>query len=175
MGTIRVLQLVADTDPDPSTDAALVLHQRLVGQGLEVRTLALAPGNLAGHEALLPVIAHSRRSIAARTGVQAERKWADVVVLHGPRALVGATVPPRSSRPPTVYAAAVAAGLDDLDIGGRNVGRFAERLAAVVVPQGQGAGGAPSEAVAIAADEAGGAEWAGLLGRLVAADAARGA
>ncbi len=128
---VRVLQFVADTDPDPVVDAALGLHRRLVEHGLEVRTLALAPGNRPGHEALLPVVAPSRRSLAARSGVQVERRWADVVVLHGPRVLVHATLPPRSSDVPTVYVSP-AADVANLGRGGRTAERFTRRLAAVV-------------------------------------------
>ncbi|MDQ2678496.1 MAG: hypothetical protein M3Y51_07100, partial [Actinomycetota bacterium] len=115
--SIRVLQFVADTDPDPAADAALALHRRLVEQGIEVRTLALAPGNRPGHEALLPVIAPSRRSLAAKSGVQVERRWADVVVLHGPRTLVTATLPPRSTHVPTVYTSPGPVGAEGLGHG----------------------------------------------------------
>ena len=132
--SVRVLQLVADTDPDPATDAALALHQRLVDHGLEVRTLALAPGARPGHEAILPVIAPARRSLAARSGVHAERRWADVVVLHGPRVLVHATLPPRSSQIPTLYAGPSLSGARGP--GGRTVERFNRRLAAVVTTSG---------------------------------------
>ena len=130
--SIRVLQFVADTDPDPASDAALALHRRLAEQGIEVRTLALAPGNQPGHEAVLPVIAPSRRSLAARSGVQVERRWADVVVLHGPRSLVAATLPPRSTDVPTVYASPEPIGAAGLGHGGRTAERFTRRLAAVV-------------------------------------------
>lgn len=194
MGSIRVLQFVADTDPDPAADAALALHQRLADRGLEVRTLALAPGNRAGHEALLPVIAPSRRSLAARTGVQTERRWADVVVLHGPRALVSATLPPRSSLVPTVYAGPGAFAAEDLGCGGRVAERFARRLAAVVslgeLPAdatgldahssaGPSSGGPSSagrprtDVLRIPFGVAAGADWADLLEHLVASSARR--
>ena len=192
---IRVLQFVADTDPDPATDAALALHRRLVDHGLEVRTLALAPGNRSGHEALLPVIAPTRRSLAARSGVQVERRWADVVVLHGRRALVHATLPPRSSDVPTVYAGPGPVGEAGSGHGGRTAERFTRRLAAVVTTtlviteptpaptdgggpghraNGDAANGSgpvgehQPEVLSIPIDAAAGAEWAALLRQLVA-------
>ncbi len=180
---IRVLQFVADTDPDPATDAAIALHRRLIAHGLEVRTLARTPGNQPGYEAELPVIAPTRRSLAARSGVQTERRWADVVVLHGPRALVHATLPPRSSPVPTVYAGPGPVGA--ADAAGRISDRFTRRLAAVVtttlvvadppllsapVP-GDGTG-EPGEHLPeqhrIPIDAAAGAEWATLLRQLAA-------
>lgn len=147
--TIRVLQLVAHTDPDPSVDAALSLHHHLVDLGLEVRTLALAPGNRPGHEALLPVIAPSRRSLAARSGVQVERRWADAVVLHGPDVLVHATLPPRSSTVPTVYVGAASAD-DAVARAGRTAERFRRRLDVV-----------------LGVDQSAGVDWADLLRGLV--------
>ena len=132
MAPLRVLQLVADTDADPTVDAAVELHRRLAEAGLEVRTLALTPGDRPGHESVLPMIAPSRRSLAARSGVQAERRWADVVVLHGPRTLVPATLPPRSSRVPTLYAAAPGTNPNEPFGAGRTAARFAERIAAVI-------------------------------------------
>ena len=180
---IRVLQFVADTDPDPVTGAAIELHRRLVHHGLEVRTLALAPGNQPGHEAELPVIAPTRRSLAARSGVQVERRWADVVVLHGPRALVHATLPPRSGSVPTVYAGPGPVGAGGAE--GRISERFTRRLAAVVtttvvvadppllsgpVPvDGTGEPGEQRpEQHRIPIDTAAGAEWAALLRQLAA-------
>ena len=187
---IRVLQFVADTDPDPATDAALALHRRLVDHGLEVRTLALTPGNRPGHESLLPVIAPTRRSLAARSGVQVERRWADVVVLHGQRVLVHATLPPRSSPVPTVYAGPGPVGGAGTVPGGRTAERFTRRLAAVVtttlvgtgptpVPNDAHSDGDPAvgavptgqhqpEVLSIPIDAAAGAEWAALLRQLVA-------
>ena len=191
---IRVLQFVADTDPDPATDAALALHRRLVDHGLEVRTLALTPGNRPGHEALLPVIAPTRRSLAARSGVQVERRWADIVVLHGQRVLVHATLPPRSSHVPTIYAGPGPVGGAGAGHGGRTADRFTRRLAAVVTttvvgghrptPDDELTNGGPTngepgndagapgehrpEVLSIPIDAAAGAEWAALLRQLVA-------
>lgn len=97
---MRVLQLIGTTDADPSQLAAVALHRTLVSLGLEVRTLALAPGRKGGLEQDVPAMAPSRRSFAARGMVAGESRWADVVVLHAPRALTMATAPSR--RGPTV-------------------------------------------------------------------------
>jgi hypothetical protein len=97
---VRVLQLIGSTDADPPQLAAVALHRSLVSLGLEVRTLALAPGRAGGLEQDVPAMAPSRRSFAARGMVAGESRWADVVVLHAPRAVTMATAPPR--RGPTV-------------------------------------------------------------------------
>lgn len=88
---MRLLQLIGDTDVEPSHVAALALHRGLAGAGHEVRTLALAPGRRGGLEVDVPAVAPSRRSFAARGVVSHESRWADAVVLHGPRSLTPAT------------------------------------------------------------------------------------
>lgn len=99
MSRLRLLQIVPDTDPDPSTVAALALHASIASAGVEVRTLALAPGGRGGLDAELPVIAPARWSFAARTGVLAEERWADIVAFHGVRTLtVAAWATKRSPR-----------------------------------------------------------------------------
>ncbi len=102
---MRVLQLIGDTDAIAEHRAAVELHRSLSAVGLEVRTLALAPGSLGGLEELVPAVAHARTSLAARTQVTQERRWADVVVLHGSRVLGPATLRRRREQPPTVIAA----------------------------------------------------------------------
>ncbi len=92
---MRVLQLIGDTDAGVAQLAAVALHRALVELGLEVRTLALAPGRAGGLEQDVPAMAPSRRSFAARGMVAGESRWSDVVVLHAPRALTFATVPTR--------------------------------------------------------------------------------
>ncbi len=106
MEQIRVLQLLGDTDARPEHTAAVALHRALTGEGFAVRTLALGPGDHLGLEEAVPAIAPSRRSFAARGLVHQESRWADVVVLVGPRALTLATVPARSLGvgPPTIVA-----------------------------------------------------------------------
>lgn len=94
MAAPRVLQVIGDTDPAPEHLAALELHDVIAREGLEVRTLALAPGSRGGLEDRVPAIAPARRSIAARSGLRSESRWADVIVLHAPRALTPAAVPP---------------------------------------------------------------------------------
>jgi hypothetical protein len=102
---VRVLQFIGDTDVEPAHVAALALHRALTNHGVEVRTLALAPGRHGGLEQDVPAVAPSRRSLAARGQVRAEARWADVVVLHGVRALTMATTPSRSTAGPAVVIA----------------------------------------------------------------------
>ena len=83
--TLRLLQLVADTDAGAAKERALALHRALVERGQEVRTLALAPGRSGQLASTLPVLAPGRRSMAALTAVRAEARWADVVIFHGLR------------------------------------------------------------------------------------------
>lgn len=103
--SLRALQLIGDTDASTPHLAAVALHRELAARGLEVRTLALAPGRRGGLEMDVPAVAPNRRSIAARGQVPKESKWADVVVVHAPRALTIATVAPRRHEgPPAVVA-----------------------------------------------------------------------
>lgn len=105
MRPVRVLQFIGDTDVEPAHVAALALHRALSSHAVEVRTLALAPGRHGGLEQDVPAVAPSRRSLAARGQVRAESRWADVVVLHGTRALTMATTPARSTAGPAVVIA----------------------------------------------------------------------
>lgn len=103
--SLRALQLIGDTDASTPHLAAVALHRELVECGLGVRTLALAPGRRGGLEMDVPAVAPNRRSIAARGQVLQEAKWADVVVVHAPRALTIATLAPRrAAGPPAVVA-----------------------------------------------------------------------
>ena len=105
MDTVRLLQVLGDTDDTDDARFALDLHARLADLGLEVRTLALGPGRRGGLESLVPVMSPSRRSLAAHTQLRREQRWADVVVLRGgPAALVAGLA--RRSGPPTVLALA---------------------------------------------------------------------
>lgn len=83
----------------------MALHRVLATRGLEVRTLALAPGAHGGLEQDVPAIAPGRRSFAARSAVRTESKWADVVILHGLRALTSATLWSRSASSPALVVA----------------------------------------------------------------------
>ncbi len=103
--SLRVLQLIGDTDVLGAHLAALALHRGLVEHGIEVRTLALSPGRRGGLEQDVPAIAPNRWSLAARGQVLAESKWADVVVVHAPRALTLATLAPRRGPSPPVVVA----------------------------------------------------------------------
>ncbi len=100
-----MLQLIGDTDVTVPQLAALALHRALSASGLEVRTLALAPGRRGGLEQDVPAIAPGRRSFAARGQVVHESRWADVVVLHAPRALTVATLSSRRTGPVPVVVA----------------------------------------------------------------------
>jgi glycosyltransferase involved in cell wall biosynthesis len=89
VGGLRVLQVLGDTDDREPSRAALDLHGTLSG-GAELRTIALGPGRRGGLDAVVPVLAPSRASFAARTQLRREARWADVVVLHGGSAAVAA-------------------------------------------------------------------------------------
>lgn len=102
-GPLRVLQLIGDTDADEGHRAALDLHRALVAHGLEVRTLALAPGRRGGLDGAIPVLAPSRRSWTIRRILDRECRWADVTLLQVPGALTRSTRR-RSGRPPVVAA-----------------------------------------------------------------------
>lgn len=105
VATVRLLQVLGDTDDTDDARFALDLHARLADLGLEVRTLALGPGRRGGLESLVPVMSPSRRSLAAHTQLRREQRWADVVVLReGPAALVAGLA--RRGGPPTVLALA---------------------------------------------------------------------
>jgi hypothetical protein len=130
---VRILQLIGDTDVVPSQVAALSLHRELVALGLEVRTLALAPGRRGGLEQDVPAIAPGRRSFAARGQVFHESRWADVVVVHAPRALTPATVPSRRSGGPPVVLAFWAAPPSGVAAGWSAESRLVRIAARVVV------------------------------------------
>jgi hypothetical protein len=136
---LRVLQLIGDTDVTVEHVAAVALHRDLHGHGVEVRTLALAPGRTGGLEHDVPAVAPGRRSFAARGQVAKESRWADVVVLHAPLALTWATTPsPFGRRMPVVVAF-----WEDPAAGGGRVGRAQRRIlssaAVVVAPSTQAA------------------------------------
>lgn len=96
----RVLQILGDTDLIPPHEAALILHECFSESGLQVRTLALAPGRRGGLEVDVPTLSPARRSFAARSQFVTESRWSDVVVLHGDRSLTAAVRPVcRSERP----------------------------------------------------------------------------
>ncbi len=90
---LRVLQFIGDTDVTDAHVAAVALHRELGARGVQVRTLALGPGARGGLDTDVPVVAPARRSFAARGAVLHESRWADVVVLHAPRAMTVATLP----------------------------------------------------------------------------------
>jgi hypothetical protein len=128
---LRVLQAIADTDPIGTNLQAVALHRALVELGVEMRTLALAPGTRPGLEAAVPTIAPGRRTIAARSAWRTESRWADVVVLHGARAATWATARGRDVDLPVVVA------YWDAGEWPRRVGRAERHLldrAVVVVP-----------------------------------------
>lgn len=98
----RLLQVVGDSDATHDNLAALELHRRLDRDGLEVRTLALAPGAVGGLSSVLPTMAPSGRSLAAHTQLRREQRWADVVLLRGPVAATAAGLARMRAAPATV-------------------------------------------------------------------------
>lgn len=111
MSRLRLLQIVGSTDPDPATVDALGLHTSIAEAGIEVRTLAMAPGRRGGLDSQLPVMAPSRRSFAARTAVLGEQRWADVVVFHGLQTLTLGAWPAKGSPPRLVHLTELPTGL----------------------------------------------------------------
>ncbi|MEX0767795.1 MAG: hypothetical protein WD029_04920, partial [Microthrixaceae bacterium] len=83
MAIHRVLQILSDTDATDQNLSALELHVGLSHAGIEVRTLALAPGSVGQLAERVPVIAPSRRSLAAYTQLRTEQRWADALILQG--------------------------------------------------------------------------------------------
>jgi len=90
----RVLQILKDTDATDQHLAALELHHGLTRSGCEVRTLALGPGKTGQLAQSVPVIAPSRKSLAAYTQLRAEQRWADGLILQGVQAAEVAAVIP---------------------------------------------------------------------------------
>ncbi|HNG25107.1 MAG TPA: hypothetical protein PLC03_14175, partial [Microthrixaceae bacterium] len=80
---LRVLQVLGHNDRDGVGQASLELHRELARRGMQVRTLALAPGREAGLSAVVPTMSPSARSLAAHTQLRREQRWADVVILRG--------------------------------------------------------------------------------------------
>lgn len=99
---LRILQVLGDTDADDPGRTALDLHGALDRRGQAVRSVALGPGRRGGLDGLLPVLGPSPRSVSARTQLRRERRWADVVVLHGPVAVDAASSRWLRGGPPTV-------------------------------------------------------------------------
>lgn len=126
--TLRVLQVIADTADSPANLAALRHHELLAANGIEIRTLALAPGSGRVVPRIVPTMAPSARSIAAYTQLRRELRWPDVAVAvdHLPRAMAG-----RSKVP--VVAVSGAGSVRE-----RLVARVADEaiVATVVVPTG---------------------------------------
>jgi hypothetical protein len=92
--------VLADTDRTDTGLAAVALHRALGRCGVDVRTVALGPGRLGGLDALLPVLGHSRGSMASRLQLRREQGWADVVLAHGaPAASVAVRAAQRGGPP----------------------------------------------------------------------------
>ena len=131
---MRVLQVLGTTDADDDADASLDLHRGLAHLGVEVRTLALAPGRTAGFQTEIPTMGPSVRSLAAVTQLRREQRWADVVVLRGEAPVAAAGWLPARGAPPTV----LQLGCDAWDGKGARVPtrvrRLAQRGIRVVVP-----------------------------------------
>jgi hypothetical protein len=102
VGTPRVLQVVATTDLDDATDAALTLHHAFVERGDEVRTFALGPGRRADLQMVLPTLGPVARAMASRNQLRREAPWAGVVLAWGPVAVGAALAVRRRGGPPVV-------------------------------------------------------------------------
>ena len=76
--------MLGDTDRTPLALHVLDLHALLSDAGLEVRTIALAPGASGGLDQAVPVLGPTSRSAATRLQLGREQRWADVVVCVGP-------------------------------------------------------------------------------------------
>lgn len=89
--TPRLLQVIPDTTDSPANLAALRHHGLLARNGIEIRTLAIAPGS--GHQVptTVPTMAPSARSLAAFTQLRRELRWPDAVLAVDvlPRAVLG--------------------------------------------------------------------------------------
>ena len=137
MAAIRVLQVLADTDATDANLAAVEVHAVLAGAGVEMRTLALGPGRRGQLAGTVPVIAPSRRSIAAHTQLHEEQRWAQVLMLRGTEvASVAALVPGLAAR--ILVLGAEPQGWSE----GRRVGRLVRRLATGAASVVVGWGGA---------------------------------
>ena len=89
--TTRVLQVVTDTDRRGAQVFASDLDAALARRGIDVRTVALAPGRVGGLD--LPVLGPSRRSLTTLRALRREIQGVDVVVGHGSTTLpLGAIV-----------------------------------------------------------------------------------
>jgi len=130
---LRVLQVLGHNDRDGVGQASLELHRELARRGMQVRTLALAPGREAGLSAVVPTMSPSARSLAAHTQLRREQRWADVVILRGQVPAAAAGLSRMSGAPPTVLALTDEPEVwSDVPIPSR-VMRLLGRAAAVVV------------------------------------------
>lgn len=78
------------------------LHHGLADAGIEVRTLALAPGRGRFPTLSIPAMSPSPRSLAAHTQLRREQRWADVVVLRGATVAAAAGLTPVRAGPPSL-------------------------------------------------------------------------
>ena len=75
--------MLGDTDRTPLSLHALELHTVLSAHGAQVRTMALAPGQLGGLDGTVPVLGPTPSSLASRLQLGREQRWADSVVCFG--------------------------------------------------------------------------------------------
>lgn len=128
----RVLQVLTDTDASDTNLAALELHASLTAAGIEMRTLALGPGGSGQLASVVPVIAPSRRSIAAHTQLREEQRWAQVMVLRGSQVASVAALVRGPAVPVLVLGEEPQMWSEGCRVGMR-LRRLASRAAAVVV------------------------------------------
>jgi glycosyltransferase involved in cell wall biosynthesis len=77
----RILQVVTDTNRRGAQVFATDLHEGFERQGLVVRTVALAPGDVGGLD--LPVLGARRRDVATLRALRRELRQASIAIAHG--------------------------------------------------------------------------------------------
>jgi glycosyltransferase involved in cell wall biosynthesis len=99
--TLRVLQVVTDTDRRGAQVFATDLEGALTEQGVAVRTVALAPGSAGGLD--VPVLGNTRLSAAGLRALRVAARECDVVVGHGSTTLPACALALFGSGVPFVY------------------------------------------------------------------------
>ena len=99
---MSVLQLVTDRDRRGAQVYAMDLHQGLQDLGLNVETVALAPGL---HGDLLPIeaLGPSRRSLRTLWALRNRARQSDIVIAHGSSTLFACAIGLAFARVPFVY------------------------------------------------------------------------
>jgi glycosyltransferase involved in cell wall biosynthesis len=98
---MRILQIVTDTDRRGAQVFASDLHRAFEGRGLDVRTVALAPGAVGGLD--LPVLGPGRLHRSTLRALRGELRHASVAVAHGSTTLPACAMAGFGVRTPFVY------------------------------------------------------------------------